>query len=138
MKKNLVVHCAASAMICFLLAGWACNKSSNTGPKASTDSLVVLQPTAGQTFKVGDTMKIKWQVNDTNDISSIVIQLYRDSLHHDSLITTIGSNSFPADSSPYSWVIPSSAVAAHCYIRIFNYLPYGSYPDSSGVFTITN
>ncbi len=141
MNKKLVIHCTAFAMMCLLLAGWACNNS--TSPKTtSNQAMVVLQPTAGQTFKAGDTMKINWQINDTNDISSVVVQLYRDSLNHDSLATTItapGLGSFPTATTSYAWVIPSTTVAAHYYIRVYNYTN-ATYPpaESSGVFSITN
>jgi hypothetical protein len=133
MKKNIVCQSVVLAIMCMLFAGMACNKT--TGPNTTPNALVVLQPTAGQSFKVGDTMHVKWQVNDTNDISSVVVQLY--GFPNDTLITTLGNGSFPPDSASYSWIIDSAAVAAHCYIRICNYEPYGSYPDSSSLFTIT-
>jgi len=132
MKKNIVCQSGVLAIICMLFAGMACNKS--TGPKTTPSALVVLQPTAGQSFKVGDTMHVKWQVNDTNDISSVLVQLY--GFPNDTFIKTLGNGSFSLDTTSYSWIIDSSAVAAHCYIRICNYIDY-SYPDSSGVFTIT-
>jgi hypothetical protein len=128
MNKTRVIPIVAGAII-GLIVGFGCK--SSTSPKSTPNALVVVQPSAGQTYKVGDTMKIKWQVNDSSEVSSVILEL-----HHDTTILVIGNNSFPPDSTSHSWIVDSSTVSTHCYVKVREYnnsVP----PDSSGIFTIT-
>jgi len=131
MKKNIVCQSLILTIMCMLFAGMACNKS--TGTKTTPSAMVVLQPKAGQTFKVGDTINIKWQVNYPDSISSIVLWLY--SLP-DSIPMSLATSSFAYPDTTFSWVADSAAASNHCYIKLqeyFNNVP----PDSSGTFSIT-
>ena len=132
MKKKIVSHSVVLAVICMLFSGIGCNHS--TSPKTTTTSaMVVLQPTAGQTFSVGDTIKIKWQINYPDSISSLILTLYH---LPDSVPITLGTGSFAYPDTTFSWVADSAAVSNHCYIKLqeyFNNVP----PDSSGTFSIT-
>ncbi len=128
MKKSWFLHCTVLTAIFALFAGMSCHSPTNNNP---AKPLALIAPVAGATYHVGDTMKIRWQVNDTIDVSSVVLEL-----HHDTTILVLGTNSFPRDSTSYSWVVDSSAVSTHCYVKVkeyFNNVP----PDSSGIFTIT-
>ena len=131
MKSKIIGRTVGCAVLLVMSAGMACNTS--TGPKAATGAMAVLQPTAGQTFKVGDTIKVKWTVRYPDSISSIIVALYH---LPDAVPITLGSNSFAYPDTTFSWVADSAAVSGHCYIKLQEYFN-NVVPDSSGTFSIT-
>ena len=62
---------ALTGVICAIVIATQCKSSTNPPPPPPT--LELLYPKGGQSFKVGDTVLIKWSIHDTNQVKSVGI-----------------------------------------------------------------
>jgi hypothetical protein len=100
--------------------------------------LVLVKPVGGESYKVGDTMKIEWQINDSSAISqgSVIIWNSIDGGLTWPSTRVIGNGSFLLTTSSYSWVIDSSCASNNFKICVTDYNKGNR--SQSGVITITN
>ena len=132
LKKTLVqllslsVVCLAVFMTC----------DNGTGPTPPAKTLEIVAPKGGESYKVGQTVTIKWKINDATKISSVGIKLSPDNGKTIPNIDLETSSIFPPTDS-FSWTITSDQASTQCVIKVYDYLDK-SINDQSGVFTVSN
>jgi len=131
-KKKMFI---AALAVCGLLIG--CNKANNPVQTPPTPKpLELLYPKGGESLTVGDIDTVKWRINDTTKISSVMAKLSIDTgKTYDVVITSSGSVFPPQTSVP--WTITGTQVSTQCKIKIYDYLDQ-SINDQSGAFTVHN
>lgn len=99
--------------------------------------LKLLSPTGGSgvQYKVGDTVRIRWSISDTNAISSVVIFYSLDGGKTFPSTQYLGTGSiFPPDTE-FLWIIDSTQASNQFVIKVRDYLNSSIY-DTSGVFSV--
>jgi hypothetical protein len=131
-KRMNVLGWAALGCLIALSAGCKGNNPV-TPPK---DPLELLYPKGGESLKVGDTVTIRWQINDSTKVSSVKAKLSTNNgITYDVWITGSGSIFPPQMYVP--WTITVGQVSNQCKIMIGDYLD-NSITDMSGTFTVHN
>ena len=89
----------------------ACITSSSTQP-----SITVTSPNGGETYKIGDTIPIKFSTNipENQTPNGVTLQLYRAQKGTPGYVSDIIKNYIAG--SPYNWTIPSSLAPDLYYI----------------------
>ena len=78
-------------------------------PKPGT-GVTVLSPNGGETFGVGDTIRIRWDA-DTNKVDDVLIRLLVDGGEHEVVLTTTESIYTSHEQwGDFTWVVPEGAV----------------------------
>ena len=128
---------ASIVLGCCAAFSMSCDNASNPAP-ATKKALVLVKPAGGEKYRVGDTMKIAWQINDSSAIAqgSVIIWNSIDGGKTWPSTRTIGNGSFPLDETTYSWVIDSSSVSNNFEISVTDYDKGNR--SQSGSITITN
>jgi hypothetical protein len=136
MTKGKMLLAGLSACAVALVLAIGCDKG--TGPAPQKKPLELLYPTGGNSFKVDSIVTIRWRINDTISISSVVVELSIDNgkTYPPAFLISTGGSVFRPDTS-ISWTITSSEVSDSCIINIYKY-GEGSTNDKSGRFTIHN
>ncbi|MBN1128690.1 MAG: hypothetical protein JXA71_06870 [Chitinispirillaceae bacterium] len=130
-KGNIFI---AALAVCGLLAG--CHKENNPVQPPPLKPLELLYPKGGESFKADSTVLIRWQINDSTKISSVMARLSTNNgMTYDVVITSSGPV-FPPLTS-VSWIAAAGQASTQCRIRIYDYQD-GSINDQSGVFTVHN
>jgi len=110
-----------------------CSKSA-TGPSADSSQIVLLTPKGGETFHVGDTLKVTWKVQGKGltDIAAVDVELSPDNGKTWGLYLSV-SSIFPgtAQWENFFWKIPSTfdfvgttitfANDSQCLLRVEQY-----------------
>ena len=124
---SLLVGCGMTAFI-------SCDNGA--GPSGTTKPLELVAPKGGGSYQVGQTVEVKWKINDATKISSVGIKLSLDNgksyLGNDLETSSI----FPPTTS-FSWTIADDQVSSQCIIEVYDYID-NSINDKSSTFTITN
>ncbi len=114
---------------------WDCFASNLLGDPATPfrgkqvgPYLQVLQPTSGH-FYVGDKLSIKWEVGGGANVQNVKLEY---SVDGGSSFKTIEASI--ANTSPYEWTLPETAVSEKCIIQISEV--GGTLIGKSGQFTI--
>jgi len=130
-KKMFIAALAVSG----LLIG--CHKENNpVEPPPTLKPLELLYPKGGESLMVGAIDTVKWRINDSTKISSVMAKLSTNNgMTYDSVITSSGSVFPPQTSVP--WTITSGEVSTQCKINIYEYND-PSINDKSGTFTVHN
>jgi hypothetical protein len=119
---------------CWMTAFISCDDGA--GPSGTAKPLELLAPKGGGSYQVGQTVEVKWKINDATKISSVGIRLSLDNgksyLGNDLELTSI----FPPTTS-FSWTITADQVSTQCMLKIYDYIDNSIY-DKSSIFTITN
>jgi hypothetical protein len=118
----------------FLVLGLNCDKGTNTNTPIKP--LEILQPKGGETYTVGQTVEIRWRINDLSKIPSVGVKL---SIDNGKLYTPLllPDRSFPPETTWVSWIIQSTQASAHCIVEVYDYSDESLY-DKSGAFTVSN
>jgi len=109
-----------------------CNNSTNPTPPKT---LQLLQPTGGENFKVGQSVTVRWKINDLTQISSVEIDMSIDS--GKSYPFTIANGTIPSSITDTVWIPTADQVSNKCILKIKSYTP-PYVPDQSGIFTVSN
>jgi hypothetical protein len=105
---------------------------SITGPKISQPSITVLSPNGGETYKIGDTVKISWSGNNLG-VSNINISWCKSNSGCNNIVTRI------PNSGNYSWTIPATFAPGSYKIQIGNDdIDNAVSDESDNYFTITS
>jgi hypothetical protein len=112
-----------------------CNNSTNP-PPTPLKTLQIIYPVGGENFKVGDSVRVKWKINDLTKISSVQVDLSIDS--GKSFPINIGNGSIPPSITDTIWVPTAAEVSTKCIIKAKSYTDPTIYYDKSGVFTVSN
>jgi hypothetical protein len=104
-------------------------------------ALVLLKPAGGETYKVGDTMKIEWQINDSAAIENGSVIIFYSLDGGVTWPQTINNpeppyGSFPMNILLRQWKIDSSCVSNTFMISVTDYVKGNR--SKSGVITIKN
>jgi hypothetical protein len=94
--------------------------------------LELLQPVGGEGYNAGETVAIKWKINDTANISSVRIKL---STNNGVSFSDIADHSFEPSITSYDWTVDSEFISNQCIILIADYID-GSINDKSALFSI--
>lgn len=100
--------------------------------------IVVLSPTGGESYRPGDTLRIRWQTNDPM-ITGVVPQLTPD--EGETWLTLVPSGSIDDDDPEWGdfvWVVPDDALlySSACRVRIHEYNRADVFGESPQPFTI--
>ena len=106
-----------------------CNNSTNPPKKPCQ----MIYPAGGENFKVGDSVRVKWKVNDLTKIASVQVDLSID--NGKSFPINIGNGSISSSIADTMWV--PAAASTKCIIKVKSYQDALIY-DKSGVFTVSN
>jgi hypothetical protein len=136
MTKKNIFSAGWAASVCIIALAAGCDSSNNPPPPPPPDPLELLYPSGGESFAVDSTIVIRWRINDSTVITSVMVKLsINNGMTYDFLISSGGSVFPPQDS--ISWTVDSAQVSTACRIRIYDYQD-GSINDQSGVFTVHN
>jgi hypothetical protein len=132
-RNMLFAGLFASVALMVLAAG--CDKG--TEPTPPKKPLELLYPTGGESFMMDSVVTIRWRINDTTQVSSVVVKLsINNGLTYDYLISSTGSVFPPELSVP--WIVTSDQASSQCKIWIYEYQPgHPEVSDKSAVFTVT-
>ena len=125
----------SSIVVGSLLAlGVNCDKGANTNTPLKP--LEIIQPKGGETYTVGQTVEIRWRINDLSKILSVGVKL---STNNGKLYTPIlfPDHSFPSETTWVSWIIQSNQASAQCIVEVHEYNDV-NLNDKSGAFTVSN
>jgi len=123
------VLCIAS-FLGLLSLSMSCNNSTNP-PPTPPKTLQMIYPAGGENFKVGDSVRVKWKINDLTKISSVQVDLSIDS--GKSFPINIGNGSIPSSIADTVWV--PTVASTKCIIKVKSYTD-ALINDKSGVFTV--
>ena len=112
------------------------NPADTTKPVDLTKPLNILYPKGGETYKVNQTVRVRWQINDSTKIGSVRIDLSLDrgKTFPITFISPSGG-SFSRNITQYDWKIENASISDSCVIKVREYNE-GSLNDRSGVFSI--
>jgi hypothetical protein len=115
------------------LAGCAVfmNCDNGSGPGQPVKPLEIVAPKGGESYKVGQTVTVKWKVNDLINISTVGVRL---SIDNGKSYKELAEHSLTPDTTFFTW-IPDSA-SSQCVIKVYSYTDDLVF-DKSGVFTVT-
>jgi hypothetical protein len=130
-SKGFLLTTIFSGLIAIMVIG--CDPESSVGVPP-IKPLVIVQPKGHETYKVGETKRIEWRINDKTQVASVLIEL---SLNGGRTfpITLGGNSSFPIDSTKYDWPIDASFVSDSCVVKVCEYNTT-SISDRTGMFSI--
>jgi hypothetical protein len=118
-----------ASLLGLLTLSMSCNNGANPPPK----TLQMIYPVGGENFKVGDSVRVKWKVNDLTKIASVQVDLSIDS--GKSFPINIGNGSIPSGIADTVWV--PAAASTKCIMRVKSYRD-PLIKDFSGLFTVSN
>jgi hypothetical protein len=135
MKKRTAIIVFALASLSLMIL---C-KDSGTGPNTiqhgtSCDSLMLVSPVGGETFKVGSTYDINWCIPTNWQYTQVKISLSVANKHIANF-KTLKSNA-PASKLSYSWTVDSTQIGDSCRIQIKNYDETKGVESTSGYFKV--
>jgi hypothetical protein len=122
----------ALAAVSMLLMPGGCSKSTN-GPAVDNREIVLRSPAGGETFHVGDTLKVTWKVQGQGltDVTAVDIELSPDNGKTWGLYLDAGSLS--PSTGNFSWKIPATfnkggtiftlSNDSLCLVRVEQYSP---------------
>jgi hypothetical protein len=138
-RRRIVYRKGLFAVVSLMIGCWLAvcvNCDNGTGPNGTTKPLELVAPKGGGSYQVGQTVEVKWKINDANKISSVGIKLSLDNgksyLGYDLEPESI----FPPTTS-FSWTITDDQVSTQCILKIYDYID-NSINDKSSTFTIAN
>jgi hypothetical protein len=103
MKRNSILFLVIGTA--FIL-GTHCNSGTNPKPHV-VGPLELLYPKGGESFKVGDTIRIKWSIHDQSQVGSVGIK-YSLSGGAPWNVNLLGPGSFTYPDTSYLWTVTSS------------------------------
>jgi hypothetical protein len=117
-----------------------CDKS--TGPLGNDSPLTIVTPNGGNTYHVGDSMKMSWNLK--GDISGLVIDFSADNGRQFFTLVYFVPSSEIFQKREYLWVIPdsiysfskASIVSDSCLVWIHGYFDYAFGDKSDKLFSI--
>jgi Developmentally Regulated MAPK Interacting Protein. len=113
----------------------SCDNGSN--PATPSKPLEIIQPKGGESYTVGQTVDIKWRINDLTKISSVMVKLSTNN-GKTFPVVLVGSLSIPPDSTSVSWTPLSDQVSTQCIVKVYEYNNESTIYDKSGIFTVGN
>jgi hypothetical protein len=113
-----------------LATGFYCDTTTNK----PSDPLEIIQPKGGETYTVGQTVEIKWKINDFSQILSVAVQLSTD---NGKSITYLADHSISSETTSFSWTIQTDQVSNQCFVKVYEYNDKSIYAKS-GIFTVNN
>ena len=111
-----------------------CNNGTNPSP-TPPGPLQLLKPLAPGSVTVGQFVTIQWKINDTNQISSVGVELSIDS--GKSWPFELTDHSLPHDTTSIAWIPSANQVSPSCMIKVYSYTNL-SVNDKSSLFRVTN
>ena len=135
MKLNVLLPCCLSMII--VLAATSCDR-----PVDPPEPLVLEAPDGGGTYYVGDTMEIRWTLNDS--ISGLIIDFSANNGVNYTQVAAFFANDPEIADGRYGWIIPDSAgtltkrstVSNSCKIFIHDYFDYTIGDASDQTFSV--
>jgi hypothetical protein len=112
-----------------------CNDINDPNPPPA-GPLELMAPKGGESYKVGQTVEIKWKINDESKVASVGIKLSLDN-GKSYLVNDLESHSIPSTTTSFQWTITSDQVSSQCIIKVYEYND-ASINDKSTAFTISN
>jgi hypothetical protein len=109
---------------------------NGAGPIVPPKPLELLAPKGGGSYQVGQTVEVKWKINDTNKIFSVGIKLSLDN-GKSYLGNDLETSSIFRPTTSFSWTITDDQVSSQCILKIYDYVENTIY-DKSSTFTISN
>jgi hypothetical protein len=110
------------------------NCDNGNGPSGVTKTLEIVAPKGGEGYKVGQTVTVKWKINDATKISSVGIKL---SLDNGKSYEMLVDHSIPPETTSVSWTVTGDQVSNQCIVKVHEYIDESIF-DKSGIFTVTN
>lgn len=130
-KKMCVAGLSACVSVVLIALSVGCKKDNPVTPPPK-DPIELLYPVGGESFKLGDTVTVRWRINDNTNLSSIALER---STINGMAYSLLHYTSIPLDTTFCSWIVDS--ISTQCIIRVRDYLDYSVF-DKSGVFTVHN
>ena len=135
MTKKSMRIAGWAALGCLIALGAGCKEDNPITPPPK-EPLELLYPIGGESLMAGSTVVISWQINDTNKVVGVVINLsLNNGMTFDTLINK-GGSVFPPQTT-FTWTTAAGHVSTQCVIRIRDYNDY-AVTDKSGAFTVHN
>ena len=90
-----------------------------SAPSATQPSITVLSPNGGETYKIGDTLNIKWNASNFSDSSKVYIEL-----RPDGPAISVGSQAvkivaISPTSGYYLWQVPNTIIPGQYIIEVY-------------------
>lgn len=119
----------------FISAG--CEKIAGPTPPPA-GPIEILQPIGGETYRVGDVVRIMWKINDLAKVSSVGIRFDSTGMFLSNKVfeELLENGSLPPDTTWFDWTVKSSEVSKRCKIQVREY-NNNCDPGTSGFFTVT-
>jgi hypothetical protein len=76
---------------------------------------------SGQSFKVGDTVTIKWSIHERDQVTSVIIAYSKDGGKTGSTTQIIGNGSFAYPDTTFQWTIDKQHVSDRFVLVILEY-----------------
>ena len=132
LKKGLCFFFPLSLLCCAVFM----NCDNGNGPNPVTKPLEIVSPKGGESYTVGQSVEIKWKINDASKIGSVGITLSLDNGKTFSAYDLELTSIYPPTTT-FSWTIASDQVSDQCVIEVREYNDH-SINDKSGAFTVSN
>jgi hypothetical protein len=126
------------AIVCGVMMTVVCDNGTEPADvPVSTKILELLQPQGGETYKVNQTVLVKWRINDATKVSSVGVKLSIDSGKTFPGMITVNGSVFPP-TAEFSWTITADQVSDKCVVKVYEYNGEATINDRSATFRITN
>ena len=130
--RKLINLALASGLL--VAACMQCNNSTNV-TKFNGPLELVYPKAANTTLHVGDTVKIRWSIHDTDQISSVEVRYSLDSGVSWPSTQYIGTSSQTYPDTTLFWVVASNQVSTKFVLRVRDYNNTAIFNNSSA-FTV--
>ena len=133
LKKGLSLLLPMTIICCSIIS-LQCDNGN--GPDNPAGPLELVSPKGGESYQVGQTVEVKWKINDATKISSVGIKLSLDN-GKSFLGNDLETSSIFPPTTTFSWTITDEHVSSQCLLEVYDYID-NSINDKSGTFSVSN